>query len=243
MAKVLTDWQLLRPYLKMSESDEDDLTKSYPGNNALQKQKLLLRWHKNFGEVATHGALVTAIFDTGNVDLAWKVCQMVKESSGEVAHSISSSLVGASTSPSAMAVSSSSASLPATATPCPAVATAAPSPAMLSYRDQLRDGYRAQKPVMVVEWPPPPALKYISLAMIRKKTEERGNITSKYIRATIHGNMDSILHEKVPVEVDQLFSLGSKGQHQVILVEGAPGSGKSTLLWHICHKWQSGELF
>ena len=243
MAKVLTDWQLLRPYLKMSESDEDDLIKSYPGNNALQKQKLLLRWRKNSGEAATHRALVTAIFDTDNVDLAWKVCQMAKESSGEVAHTLSSSFMDASTPPSAMAVSSSSASPPATATPSPAVATAAPSPAMLEYRNQLRRGYRTHKPVMVVEWPPPPALKYISLAMIRKKTVGRGNITSKYICAAIHGNMDSILHEKVPVEVDQLFSLGSKGQRQVILVEGAPGSGKSTLLWHICQKWQSGELF
>ena len=234
VAKDITDWQLLRPYIKMSKSDENDLIRNHPGSNALQKQKLLQQWQEKFGKRATHRALVTAIYKSGDVDCAWKVCRMVSESSvEEVAQSPSSSLMGASTLPSAMAVSSSSASSPA---------TAAPSPAMLSYQDQLRRGYRTHKPVMVVEWPPPPALKYISLAMIKKETVERGSITNEYICTTIHGNMDDILHEKVPVEVDQLFSLGSD-ERKVILVEGAPGSGKSTLLWHICQKWQSGELF
>ena len=246
MAKGITDWQLLRPYLEMSRPDEDDLIRNHPGNNALQKQKLLLQWQEKFGQRAAHRALVTAIYKSGDVDCAWKVCQMVTEFSiEEAAHTPSSSLMDASIPPPAMAVSSttlSGASSPATATPSPAVATAAPSPAMLSYRDQFRRGYATHKPVMVVEWPPPPALKYISLAMIKKETVERGSITNEYICTTIHGNMDDILHEKVPVEVDQLFSLGSD-ERKVILVEGAPGSGKSTLLWHICQKWQSGELF
>ena len=242
VAKHLTNWRLLSPYLEMSDSDEDDIVESYQGNE-LRKQKFLLLWHKKFSKKATYTVLVRAIFDMGNVDLAWKVCQMAKESDvEEVARTSPSPLTDASTPPPAMAVSSTSASSPATATPSPAVATAAPSPAMLTYRDQLELSYATHEPVMVKEWPPPPALKYISLAMIRNKTEERGNITSKYIRAAIHGNMDDILHEKVPVEVDQLFSLGSK-QRMVILIEGAPGSGKSTLLWHICQKWQSGELF
>ena len=244
VAKDVTDWQLLLPWLKMNKSDENDLSRNHPGNNALQKQKLLLQWQEKFGQRATHRALVTAIYKSGDVDCAWKVCQMVIECSvEEAAHTPSSPLMGASIPPPAMAVSSTSGSPPATAMPSPAAATAALSKAMRKYQKKLKQRYKNHKPVLLEEeWPQLSALKYISLAMIKKETVERGSITNEYICTTIHGNMDDILHEKVPVEVDQLFSLGSD-ERQAILVEGAPGSGKSTLLWHICQKWQSGELF
>ena len=29
---------------------------------------------------------------------------------------------------------------------------------------------------------------------------------------------------------------------QEILIEGAPGVGKATLAWHVCRKWEKGEL-
>ena len=114
--------------------------------------------------------------------------------------------------------------------------------ALVSYQKQIRYDYRTSNPVMALEWPPPPTLKYISLAMIKQKKLDRGEITDSFIRMTIHGDTDDILHDKVPVEVEQLFSLDTS-ERKVILVEGAPGSGKSTLLWHTCQKWQSGELF
>ena len=116
------------------------------------------------------------------------------------------------------------------------------SPCLVKYQCQLKSGYKTHKPVMVVEWPPPPALKYISLALIQKETVQKGYIKDEFIRMTIHGNLDDILYQKVPIEVEQLFSLDAEKQ-TLILIEGAPGSGKSTLLWHICQKWQSGELF
>ena len=114
--------------------------------------------------------------------------------------------------------------------------------ALVSYQEQIRYDYRTSNPVMALEWPPPPTLKYISLAMIKQKKLDRGEITDRFIRMTIHGDTDNILHDKVPVKVEQLFSLDTS-ERKVILVEGAPGSGKSTLLWHTCQKWQSGELF
>ena len=114
--------------------------------------------------------------------------------------------------------------------------------ALVSYQQQIRYDYRTSNPVMALEWPPPPTLKYISLAMIKQKKLDRGEITDRFIRMTIHGDADDILYDKVPVEVEQLFSLDTS-ERKVILVEGAPGSGKSTLLWHTCQKWQSGELF
>ena len=44
------------------------------------------------------------------------------------------------------------------------------------------------------------------------------------------------------IEVKDLLKLDDRN-HKIFLIEGAPGSGKSTLAWHICQKWDSGELF
>ena len=109
-----------------------------------------------------------------------------------------------------------------------------------SYQQQIRYDYRISNPVMALEWPPPPTLKYISLEMIKQNKLDRGEIPDSFIRMTIHGDADNILRDKVKVE--QLFSPDTS-ERKMILVEGAPGSGKSTLLWHICQKWRSGELF
>ena len=109
-----------------------------------------------------------------------------------------------------------------------------------SYQQQIRYDYRISNPVMALEWPPPPTLKYISLEIIKQNKLDRGEIPDSFIRMTIHGDADNILRDKVKVE--QLFSPDTS-ERKMILVEGAPGSGKSTLLWHICQKWQSGELF
>ena len=116
------------------------------------------------------------------------------------------------------------------------------SPTIEKYQCKLKSGYRTQKLVMVVEWPPPPALKYISLTLIKKEVVQRGEIKDELIHASICGAMGDVHPNEVEVELEQLLSLDSD-ERKVILFEGAPGSGKSTLLWHICQKWQSGELF
>ena len=111
-----------------------------------------------------------------------------------------------------------------------------------AYEALLRESYRDHHPVMVMEWPPPPILKYYNLAVVKQQTIMRGQIKDEFIRKTIHGDIDDILKEKKPIEVEQIFSLDDKVR-KVILIEGPPGSGKSTFLWHICCKWQARELF
>ena len=176
-----------------------------------QKQRLLYKWKENQASAATYRALICAIHESGNIDLAHNACELLRQQSSQIRE-------GA----------------------CSTVSVLSPTTA--NYQCQLKRGYRTHKPVMVVEWPPPPALKYISLALIQKETVQKGYIKDEFIRMTIHGNLDDILYQKVPIEVEQLFSLDAEKQ-MLILIEGAPGSGKSTLLWHICQKWQSGELF
>ena len=93
-----------------------------------------------------------------------------------------------------------------------------------------------------VEWIPSPTKKIFRLAMIQRERVQRGHIEDRFVRMTISGRVDDILHDKSPVELEHIFRSTLHGS-EIILIEGAPGSGKSTLTVHICQRWGKGELF
>ena len=237
----LTTWQLLRPYLNLTPAEEDDITKSFPADAALQKLKFLQKWSQKYGPSATYRVLIKAVFESGKVDTAHEICKLLTQSPT------------AATEPEAQTPRPQSYSSPLEAQiPRPQsysspLEAQTPRPQRYSspleaYEALLRESYRDHHPVMVMEWPPPPTLKFFNLAVIKQKTVERGQIRDEFIRQSLHRNIDDILKRKEAIEVEQLFSLDDK-KRKVILIEGAPGSGKSTFLWHICCKWQAGELF
>ena len=119
------------------------------------------------------------------------------------------------------------------------------SPTLINLQERLKFRYRNHKPVNVHEWPPPPSLDagYIKLVLLPKKQVERGEIKNDDMYAKICGGIDNEIDTSKEVDLQQLLALNPADEHKVILFEGAPGSGKSTLFWHICQKWQSGELF
>ena len=209
----LTTWQLLRPYLNLTPAEEDDITKSFPADAALQKLKFLQKWSQKYGPSATYRVLIKAVFESGKVDTAHEICKLLTQSPTVA------------TEPEAQTPRPQSYSSP-----------------LEAYEALLRESYRDHHPVMVMEWPPPPTHKFFNLAVIKQETVERGQIRDEFIRQSLHHNIDDILKRKEAIEVEQLFSLDKK-KRKVILIEGAPGSGKSTFLWHICCKWQAGELF
>ena len=84
--------------------------------------------------------------------------------------------------------------------------------------------------------------KVFKLAIIRKEEIQRGRIDDEFIRLTITGKVDDILHKKTPVNLENIFSDCDR-KRKLVLVEGAPGSGKSTLTLHICQEWAEGKLF
>ena len=210
VSRQLTKWKLLSPYLGISRSEQHSITESFRDYDE-QKQELLYKWKENHASAATYRALIGAIHKSGNNDLAYNACELLRQQSSQIRD-------GA----------------------CSTVSVL--SPTIEKYQCKLKSGYRTQKLVMVVEWPPPPALKYISLTLIEKEIVQRGEIKDELIHASICGTMADIHPNEVEVELEQLLSLDSD-ERKVILFEGAPGSGKSTLLWYICQKWQSGELF
>ena len=111
-----------------------------------------------------------------------------------------------------------------------------------SYVGYLKGLYQAHRPATIVKALPPPTEKYFNLALIKKqKNEPKQDETT--IRSIVQeGNVAKVLETKISITLDDLFKIDDAAR-KVILIEGAPGSGKSTLSWHICQKWESGDLF
>ena len=97
------------------------------------------------------------------------------------------------------------------------------------------------------QWPPPIAdnMRVCHLAMIKAEKIERKDTKkfNDFVRMTITGKVDDILQQKVPVELQNIFTEIEEGMPRKVLLEGAPGCGKSTLSFHICQQWREGNLF
>ena len=85
-------------------------------------------------------------------------------------------------------------------------------------------------------------IKICRLAMIKNEEVCRHAVDDEFVKQTITGKIDDILHTKTPVELKDIFEGLPEGR-KMILVEGAPGAGKSSLSFDICKKWSEGELF
>ncbi len=125
----------------------------------------------------------------------------------------------------------------------PTLPTSSPS-SLAQYGDYLRERYMysGNVPTASAQWPPGPIEKPCNLAMIKQETIQRGEIGDDYVRMTISGKVDDVLHMKSPVKLVDIFRIDQMDR-KVVLIEGAPGSGKSTLSWDICKRWGAGELF
>ena len=53
-----------------------------------------------------------------------------------------------------------------------------------------------------------------------------------FTRLTLQGDIDQILQDKEPIEMDDI--LRADDEVRLVVVEGAPGVGKSTLAWELC---------
>ena len=110
------------------------------------------------------------------------------------------------------------------------------------YASYLKSVYKRQKFPNYRKWPPSPSKRYINLAVVMKgrvSKEEADDFT----RATIHGDIDDIVHKKGSISMAQIATTNQRGVWpKFILVEGAPGVGKSTFSWKICRKWSKGKI-
>ena len=116
------------------------------------------------------------------------------------------------------------------------------SPKLLRFGAQLKERYQQSLvSVSPSELIPSPTKKIFRLAMIQRERVQQGQIDDRFVRMSISGKVDDILHAKIPVELKDILRSTFHGS-EIVLVEGAPGSGKSTFTIHICKKWGRGEL-
>ena len=207
VSKRLRNWRLLSPYLEcFTDAEEHTISESIRDYDE-QKQALLFKWKAKCSTSATYRALIKAICESSNVDLAEYACKLVLKMHEQTSDG---------------------------------ACTMAPDipPAVLDYKEKLKSVYKSHNPIVVADWPPPPTHEYIKLVLVPKEPVQRGDITESDMYNSVCGNTNNM--EEVALE--DLLKLNTS-KRQMILFEGSPGSGKSTLLWHICQKWQSGELF
>lgn len=81
--------------------------------------------------------------------------------------------------------------------------------------------------------------------MIKSLKQTTKTVDRELARLTLQGDVEHIMSTRSEVKLGELFKLDkiNEMKRKIILIEGAPGAGKSTLAWHICQKWESGELF
>ena len=83
--------------------------------------------------------------------------------------------------------------------------------------------------------------KIINLALIKKQRMSKKEL-DRFVRQTIRGDIDDIVHEKEPISMEEIGKPKGNILPKCILVEGAPGVGKSTFAWKLCRKWSKGKL-
>ena len=116
----------------------------------------------------------------------------------------------------------------------------------LQYIRYLKNLYRNLTPTRTSDhqWPPSSTRRVFNLAMVKEKEVRSGRIDDPFVRMTITGKIDDILHVKTPIELSEVFKEAKqRGKRKVVLMEGAPGCGKSTLSTFISQQWGEGKQF
>ena len=116
---------------------------------------------------------------------------------------------------------------------------------LTKFRDKVKKQYQieTQTTVSHAEWIASPTRKVFRLAMIQRERVQHGQVDDQFVKMTISGKIDDILHRKTPIELKNMFKSDKDGKRQLVLIEGAPGSGKTTLTIFICQNWGEGKLF
>ena len=68
--KRLTDWEGLAPFLELTRAQEQQITRSYPGDYSEQKRECLQIWKEMKGTEATYQALISAAVEARDQLLA-----------------------------------------------------------------------------------------------------------------------------------------------------------------------------
>ena len=75
----LTQWESLHPFLGLNRAQKKEIARSYPANYGLQKQECLEVWKEVKGGGATYRALISAVEDAKDQELADAIRNMLQK--------------------------------------------------------------------------------------------------------------------------------------------------------------------
>ena len=214
LALYITDWQSIAPFLGLTEAEESEIVED-SSKARMKKIKMLRKWRNKKGEKATYRNLAEVLLELEETDLVEKLCRLIWQPQ---------SISGLQTS-------------------IPADPEEANRSICCLYANTLKEKYRTGVPTfLTLQWPPPPTRKVFNLAMISQRVLKYGP-DEELVRLLQKGNVSEVVSTRNTVALEQISdNLHSEGR-MVVLIEGAPGAGKSTLAWHLCKRWEAGELF
>ena len=216
VAERIGTWETMAPYFDISRGEKQSIKRSCSSDYNEEKQEFLFRWKEKNSRRATIRALLEVIYDSNNVNLAHKVCQLLQpvhgqaKESGMMAVQTVSPLLLEFQSKLKMRYNNHK----------PVMVTEWPPPFSLGYI----------KLVLVPKRP------------IDRGEITDDDVYAKMCQS-FDDDMDTSEEVEIDILLRTDKTTPGKNERKVILFEGAPGSGKSTLLWHICQMWQSGEQF
>ena len=214
LALYIADWQSIAPFLGLTEAEESEIVEDC-SKARMKKIKMLRKWRNKKGEKATYRNLAEVLLELEETDLVEKLCGLIWQPQ---------SISGLQTS-------------------IPVDPEEVNRSIRCLYANTLKYKYRSGVPTfLTLQWPPPPTRKVFNLAMISQRVLKYGP-DEELVRLLQKGNISEVVSSRSTVTLDQISdNLHSVGR-KIVLIEGAPGAGKSTLAWHLCKRWEKGELF
>ena len=76
-----TEWELIAPYLDITETEEADIREQYPARPKLQRREALRLWKRKNGSKATYRKLITVFCGMQRLDVAEKIRDLASQSS------------------------------------------------------------------------------------------------------------------------------------------------------------------
>ena len=214
IAKKLTQWRDLFPYLGLKEYEKEEIEAA--GDLSEQKRKLLTIWTQRYGPRATYQHLCTILWEQHRVDLVEAVCDIMKSAA------------------------TSAKAEPSHSPPQPQSALSRFNDELRAKYAKYPLPHHSNPQCR--KWMPHVSKEYIHPDIISKNKQEEQPDSHK--EAVLRGQRWRIteMGSGDTVQLADLLTDRLGKNCECVLVEGGPGMGKSTLAWQVCYRWGRREL-